>query len=113
MSSIKLSDDVRSVVSDVISIRRDVHQNPEMGFKETRTSDLIVKRLQAYGVEAKRIVGTGVLGIIKGAKPGTTIPMRADIDGLPVVELNEVPYRSKTKGVMHACGHDGHVAMAL
>jgi len=113
MSKIALSTDTRSVAEEVVSIRRDVHAHPEQGFKEKRTSDLILRKLKSYGVEAKRVCDTGIIGLIKGAMPGPTILIRADIDGLPVTELNEVPYASKTPGVMHACGHDGHVASAL
>ena len=109
----RLSEDVKAVTTDVVAIRRDVHSHPEAGFKETRTADLIERRLGAIRVEAKRIAGTGILATIKGAKPGPTMLVRADIDGLPVTELNEVPYRSKVPGMMHACGHDGHVATAL
>ena len=109
----RLSDDVRAVTSEVVSIRRDVHRHPEAGFKETRTADLIERRLAAIRVESKRIAGTGILATIKGGKPGPTMLVRADIDGLPVTELNEVPYRSQVQGMMHACGHDGHVATAL
>jgi len=109
----RLSEDVKAVTSDVVAIRRDVHSHPEAGFKETRTADLIERRLGAIRVESKRIAGTGILATIKGAKPGPTMLVRADIDGLPVTELNDVPYRSKVAGMMHACGHDGHVATAL
>jgi amidohydrolase len=110
---VRLSDDVRAVTPEVVAIRRDVHSHPEPGFKETRTADLIERRLCAMRVEARRIAGTGILATIKGAKPGKTMLVRADIDALPVTELNEVPYRSKVPGMMHACGHDGHVATAL
>jgi len=109
----RLSEDVKAVTTDVVAIRRDVHSHPEAGFKETRTADLIERRLGAIRVESKRIAGTGILATIKGAKPGPTMLVRADIDGLPVTELNDVPYRSKVAGMMHACGHDGHVATAL
>lgn len=108
-----LSDDVRAVAPDVVAIRRDVHRHPEAGFQEKRTADLIERKLSAAGIEHRRIAGTGVLATIHGAKPGKTILARADIDGLPVTELNEVPYRSQVPGMMHACGHDGHVAAAL
>jgi amidohydrolase len=110
---VRLSDDVRAVTPEVVAIRRDVHSHPEPGFKETRTADLIDRRLCAMRVEARRIAGTGILATIKGARPGKTMLVRADIDALPVTELNEVPYRSKVPGMMHACGHDGHVATAL
>ncbi len=113
MPGIRLSDDVRGVASDVVAIRRDVHRHPESGFNEKRTADLIERRLGAIRVESRRIAGTGLLATIKGARPGKTILVRADIDALPVDELNEVPYRSQVPGMMHACGHDGHVAAAL
>src|SRR5262245_59265365 len=109
----RLSEDVKAVAPDVVAIRRDVHRHPESGFKETRTADLIERRLATIRVESKRIAGTGILATIKGAKPGPTMLVRADIDALPVTELNEVPYRSQVPGMMHACGHDGHVATAL
>ncbi len=112
-SAIRLSDEVKAVASDVVAIRRDIHANPEMGFKETRTAAQIEAKLAAYGVPSVRVAGTGLLATIQGAKPGPCILFRADIDALPVVELNEVPYASKTSGVMHACGHDGHIAVAL
>jgi amidohydrolase len=110
---VRLSDDVRAVTPEVVAIRRDVHSHPEPGFKETRTADLIERRLCAMRVDARRIAGTGILATIKGGKPGKTMLVRADIDALPVTELNEVSYRSKVPGMMHACGHDGHVATAL
>ncbi|HTF55951.1 MAG TPA: amidohydrolase, partial [Planctomycetota bacterium] len=108
-----LSDDVRAVAPDVVAIRRDVHRHPEAGFQEKRTADLIERKLTAAGIEHRRIAGTGILATIHGAKSGKTILARADIDALPVTELNEVPYRSQIPGMMHACGHDGHVAAAL
>ena len=113
MSKFALSAGTRSVTDEVIAIRRDVHAHPEQGFKEKRTSDLIERKLRSFGIETKRVCGTGVIGLLRGAKPGPTILIRADIDGLPVVELNKAPYVSRTSGVMHACGHDGHVASAL
>ncbi len=113
MSKFALSAETRAVSGDVIAIRRDVHAHPEQGFNEKRTSDLIAKKLKSFGIETKRVCGTGVIGLVRGASPGPTILIRADIDGLPVQELNRVPYASRSDGVMHACGHDGHVASAL
>lgn len=109
----RLSDEVKSIAADVVAIRRDIHAHPEMGFQETRTASQIEKKLSEFGVPFERVAGTGILATIKGRKAGKAILFRADIDGLPVLELNEVPYASKTQGVMHACGHDGHIAMAL
>lgn len=109
----RLSDDARASAAEVVATRRDLHRHPEQGFREVRTSALVEKRLKSLGIETKRLCGTGVVGLLKGAKPGPTLLMRADMDGLPVVELNEVPYASASRGVMHACGHDGHVAALL
>ena len=106
----------------VIAWRHDFHQNPELGNHETRTSDIIAKHLQSLGIEVKTgIAVTGVVGILKGDKPGPVIALRADMDALPVTEKNNLPFASKVKtiyngketGVMHACGHDGHVAMLM
>lgn len=106
----------------VIDWRHDIHQNPELGNRETRTAALIAKHLQSLGIEVKTNVAvTGVVGILKGDKPGPVIALRADMDGLPVIENNNLPFASKVKttyngketGVMHACGHDGHVAILM
>lgn len=105
----KLANDL---ISELVGLRRDVHAHPELGFQEKRTSKLIETYLKKIGVGVRRVCGTGIIGTIKG-KPGKTILLRADIDGLPVQELNDVPYRSREDGRMHACGHDGHIAVAL
>lgn len=105
-----------------IAWRRDIHQHPELGNNEYRTAKLIADHLRSLGIEVKEKVGkTGVVGILKGAKPGPCIGLRADMDGLPVVERAELPFASKEKstyngrevGVMHACGHDTHVAILM
>ena len=113
MSTPALSAQTKAAASEIVAIRRDVHAHPEQGFKETRTSDLIERKLKGYGIEVKRVCETGIIGLIRGGRPGPTILIRADIDALPVIELNKVPYVSKTRGVMHACGHDDHIASAL
>ncbi len=98
----------------VVATRRDLHAHPELGFQEVRTSGMVATRLRELGIEVhERIAQTGVLGVIKGGRPGKTIMLRADMDGLPIQELNETDYRSQSEGTMHACGHDGHVAMLL
>lgn len=106
----------------VIAWRHDIHQNPELGNREVRTADLVAKHLQSLGIEVKTKVGvTGVIGILKGGKPGPVVALRADMDGLPVEEKNDLAYASKVKGiyngvetsVMHACGHDAHVAILM
>jgi amidohydrolase len=102
------------VVADVIAIRRDLHQHPELGFEERRTAALVAKRLRDLGYEVTEEIGiTGVAGVMRGTRPGKTIMLRADMDALPIEEENDVAYASQTRGTMHACGHDGHVAMLL
>lgn len=106
----------------VIAWRHDIHQNPELGNREFRTAELIAKHLQSLGIEVKTKVGvTGVVGILKGDKPGPVIALRADMDALPVEEKNDLSFASQVKTtyngqetfVMHACGHDAHVAIMM
>jgi len=97
-----LSPDVRAGAKDVIAIRRDLHRHPEQGFKEHRTAGIIRAKLKAAGVEHRAMAGTGTVALVRGAKPGPTILYRADMDALPLLELNRVPYASKNPGVMHA-----------
>jgi amidohydrolase len=97
-----ISADVRSNFAEMVAIRRAIHRYPEQGFKEKRTAALIRARLKAYGVEHKPLCGTGVVAIVRGAKPGPTMLIRADMDGLPILEENKVPYASRNRGVMHA-----------
>ncbi|HEX7513901.1 MAG TPA: M20 family metallopeptidase, partial [Candidatus Methylomirabilis sp.] len=95
-------------------LRRDFHRHPELGFQETRTAGIIAKRLSELGYTVRTGLGkTGVTGLLKGGKPGKTVLLRADIDALPIREETDVPWRSETAGVMHACGHDAHTAMGL
>jgi len=102
------------VATEVVATRRDLHAHPELGFEEHRTSGIVAERLRALGFEVHTGIGkTGVVGVLHGARPGKTIMLRADMDGLPIDEENDVPYRSQTREHMHACGHDGHVAMLL
>jgi amidohydrolase len=105
-----------------IAIRRDVHEHPELGNREFRTAKLIADHLRSLGIEVKEgVAKTGVVGLLRGSKPGPVILLRADIDALPVTERTPVPFASKAKGeyngqevgVMHACGHDTHIAMLL
>ena len=98
----------------LVSTRRDIHAHPELGNQEHRTPALIAAALQDVGFEVQeRVGGTGVVGIVRGAHPGPTLALRADMDALPLNEDADRPYRSAVPGVMHACGHDAHVAMAL
>jgi len=118
----RIDDAARKVESKVIDCRRDIHQHPELGNRETRTSKLIADRLRELGIEVKTPVAhTGVIGILHGGKPGRVVALRADMDALPVVEQVDVPFKSTVRttfnghdaGVMHACGHDAHVAILL
>lgn len=105
-----------------IAWRRQLHENPELGNREFKTAKLIADHLRSLGIDVKEgVAHTGVVGVLKGGKPGPVIGLRADMDALPVTERNSLPFASKVKtdyngqqvGVMHACGHDTHVAMLL
>ena len=97
-----------------IAVRRDIHQHPEMGFKEIRTSDLVAERLSAWGYEVTRGLGsTGLVGQLKKGTGSAAMGIRADMDALPIDEATGLPYTSCHAGIMHACGHDGHTAMLL
>lgn len=97
----------------ILGYRRHIHENPELSYHENNTADYISSVLKEYGIPYSRMANTGVIGIIKGKQPGKTIALRADIDALPIEEKNEVSYKSKNIGVMHACGHDVHTASLL
>ncbi|SEN14997.1 carboxypeptidase Ss1. Metallo peptidase. MEROPS family M20D [Mucilaginibacter gossypiicola] len=106
----------------VVTWRRDFHEHPELGNHEVRTSAIIAKHLQSLGIEVTTgVATTGVVGILKGGHPGPVVALRADMDGLPVIERTPVPFASKVKttyngqevGVMHACGHDSHMAILM
>lgn len=104
----------RSVEDYAIDLRRRIHQNPELSFKEFETTALIVEELQDNGLEVVQWDDfTGAVGLLRGSKPGPTIGLRADIDALPIQEETDVPYKSKNPGVMHACAHDAHAAILL
>lgn len=118
----KIDAAAQAVEPHVIEWRRHLHANPELSNREVKTADFIAGRLRAMGLEVKTGIGlTGVAALIKGGKPGRTLALRADMDGLPVTEQTDVPFKSKVTtdfrgervGVMHACGHDGHVAILL
>ncbi len=99
---------------EIVKNRRALHQHPEVAYHEEATSRFVAERLESMGVGVKRGVGgTGVVGTLKGSKKGRVVALRADMDGLPVQEMADVEFRSKVDGVMHACGHDTHVAMLL
>ena len=100
--------------NDLVSIRRDLHEHPELGMEEVRTSGIVAKLLKQWGIETHTEIGkTGVVGVLKGNKSGKTIGLRADMDALPIQENTNLKFASKTPGVMHACGHDAHTTMLL
>lgn len=98
---------------EIVRLRRDFHMHPELGFEEVRTNGVITKYLEACGIETQTMTKTGVVGLLRGGKPGPTVMLRADMDALPVTEETDLPYKSVNPGKMHACGHDGHMAMLL
>lgn len=112
----------KEVEAKVIAWRRDIHQNPELGNREVRTAKVVAEHLRKLGLEVKTgVAKTGVVAVLKGGKPGPVVALRADMDALPVVEAVDLPFASKVKGeyegkevgVMHACGHDTHVAILM
>jgi amidohydrolase len=103
-----------AVLPWMVAIRRDLHQHPELGLEEHRTALRVQERLDELGIEhVDGIGGTGVLGLIRGSRPGPTVALRADLDALPLEDAKDVPYRSRIPGRMHACGHDVHTATLL
>jgi amidohydrolase len=102
-----------AIAPELVETRRDIHAHPELAFQETRTAALVADRLREMGYEVRTGVGvTGCIGELVTGK-GRTVALRADMDALPILETNEVPYRSQNEGVMHACGHDAHVTCLL
>jgi amidohydrolase len=113
---------IDAVESQVVAWRRDLHQNPELGNRETRTAKLVAEHLRSLGLEVRTgIAHTGVVGILRGGRPGRVVALRADIDALPVTEQTGLPFASKVRavyngqdvGVMHACGHDAHTSILM
>lgn len=118
----KVISESNRIEQKVIDWRRDLHQHPELGNEEFRTAKIVADHLKSLGIEVQENVAvTGVIGVLKGGKPGPVIALRADMDALPVTERNNLPFRSQVKtqyngqetGVMHACGHDSHVAILM
>jgi amidohydrolase len=110
-----LKAEIDEMVPDIVALRRDLHRHPELAFEEVRTASIVAGRLRALGLEVQTgVAGTGVVGLLRGAADSAkTLAIRADMDALPIHELNEIDYRSTVDGKMHACGHDGHVSIAL
>lgn len=106
--------DLRSIHPQVITWRRQIHQHPELGFAETLTAQFIHEKLTQWGIPHETgIAQTGIVAIVQGDHPGPVLAIRADMDALPIHEENDLDYKSQHPGTMHACGHDGHVAIAL
>jgi amidohydrolase len=107
-------DRIDGYADELTAIRRDLHAHPEIGFEEVRTSGIVADKMKQWGIEVHRgIGGTGVVGVLREGNGPVSIGLRADMDALPILEANEVPYKSTKPGVMHACGHDGHTTMLL
>src|SRR5438874_8498798 len=113
----RLKAEIDELVPDLVALRRDLHEHPELSFEEVRTSGIVAQRLRYLGLDVRTgVAKTGVVGLLHGgvSKPGAkTIAIRADMDALPIHELNEIDYRSQVDGKMHACGHDGHTSILL
>lgn len=103
----------RENYDEIVAIRRELHQYPEVGRKEFKTTDIIISCLKKWGIAYERPLETGVVATVKGARDGITTALRADIDALRMKENTQVPFRSKNDGFMHACGHDIHTASLL
>ena len=113
-TTLEWGDEIKKRGEGLVALRRDFHRHPELGFQETRTAGIIAERLHAAGLEVRTgLAGTGVVGVLRGDKPGRTVAWRADIDALPLEELPDLPFKSVHPGAMHACGHDGHTAVAI
>lgn len=110
----RLFDTIEARREGLIALRRDLHAHPELAFQEYRTAGIVEARLRAAGLEVRTgLARTGIVGVLRGGRPGRTVLIRADMDALPIQEASEVPYRSQIPGCMHACGHDGHTAIAV
>src|SRR5579863_4063502 len=117
----RLKSDIDELVPDLIAMRRDLHEHPELAYEEVRTSGIVAQRLKSLGMEVQTgVAKTGVVGLLRGeagdsenSKLIKTIAIRADMDALPIHEMNNIDYRSTVDGKMHACGHDGHTSILL
>ncbi len=110
----KISLLAKEIHANVVENRRHLHANPELSFHEYQTSAYVAQKLDELGIKYAKMANTGLVAMIKGEKPSdAVVALRADMDALPIVEANEVPYKSKNPGVMHACGHDAHTSSLL
>ncbi len=115
ITAIQIKALAKKVAPEVVEIRRHIHANPELSFQEHETSKLVLETLKGLGITSiKKIAGTGIIAAIEGKNPEkATFFLRADLDALPILETNDIPYKSKNEGIMHACGHDVHTACLL
>lgn len=105
---------IQRLLPEIIKIRHQIHENPELCYQEIQTSALVINTLEKFGYQVTKNIGiTGVSAILDSGKPGKTVALRADMDALPLQENTSLPYQSKIAGKMHACGHDGHTATLL
>lgn len=110
----KIQELAGSIFNDVVANRRHLHSHPELSFHEVETSAFVAKKLDEMGLQYQRMADNGLVALIKGEKPSDkVVALRADMDALPILEANDVPYRSQNTGVMHACGHDAHTSSLL
>ena len=110
----RIRDAAEAIAPALVAIRRDIHAHPELAFEETRTAGIVAAELARMGIAHRTgLGGTGVLGVIEGARPGPTLAIRADMDALPIAEETGLPFASQVPGKMHACGHDIHTATLL
>jgi amidohydrolase len=110
---VNIKERIAELKDELITLRRTFHEHPELGFEEWWTQEQVMTYLTDIGLDPKPIAGTGVVALLEGGKPGRTVLLRSDMDALPVTEETGLPFASKEKGKMHACGHDGHMAMLL
>ena len=108
-----LAAEINHLEPSLVAWRRDFHRNPELGFQEHRTSKVVREFLESCGIAVRACGRTGLVGVVRGGRPGLTVALRADMDALPVAEMADHDYQSQNPGVMHACGHDGHMAILM
>ncbi len=109
----EISEEIAALNNELVQLRRDFHQHPELGFEEFRTAERVSDYLKTCGLVPQQVAETGVAAMIEGRGAGRALLLRADMDALPIQEENDLPYRSVNRNKMHACGHDGHIAMLL
>ena len=109
----KIKQRIGELNKELLSLRRDFHKHPELGFEEHRTAGVIEAYLKELGLEPRRMAQTGVVACLEGSRPAPVLMLRADMDALPVQEVEGRAYGSTVAGKMHACGHDGHMAMLV